>query len=339
MRNATKTLAIFFAGTVVLAIATSLSWSGSSSAAFQEDLLSVDTSAVETIQIERSSGSPIRLQRSDQGWNVAPSDTSVAYAASTGSVNELFGTLPALQVQTVVTRQSNRHPRYGVDSTGTAVTLFDADNETLGHLIVGRTRMQRSQPSAQTQRPMQQMGRGQASPITYVRHPDRPDVYSVEQSLGTIVDRTVEDWRDKTIWAVDRTKIQRVDLTFPGDSSFTMQRTAPDDTASAVGPATWVSASDTLSSTEVTSMLRLLSSPTADGFAEDASPETFGDTPYTVRLHLRDGSHRTLQLRPSPSDETYLASAETFSYVARLDKRTWDRSVLRGRSALLEREE
>ena len=334
MTNATKTLALLFAGTVALAVVTSWSGSGPSSAAFQEQLLAVDTSAVQAIRIERSDGPPVRLQRTDTTWVVAPTDTAATYPADGRAVTQLFDTLPSLQVSAVATRQPDNHPRYGVDSTGTRVTMLGTGNEPLGSLIVGRTRIQRPQSQGRSQNPMQRMRRRRGgTPITYVRAPDRPDVYAVEQSLRTVANRSVEDWREKRIWAVDRSDVQRIDFTVPGDSSFTMQRAAPDDTASAVGPSTWVSRGDTLSSSAASSVLRTLSSPQADGFVIGTTPDALGEPRYQIRLHLRDGSRRTLRLYP-PSDGAYRGVASGFEYVVRLQTSTWD-EVLRGRSALL----
>lgn len=334
MTNATKTLALIFAGALALALATSWNWSSSSSAAFQQALLGVDTSAVQAVQIGRPNESTVRLERSDTGWSVAPSDTSVTYPADAQAVSQLLSTLPSLQVNAVATRQPDKHPRYGVDSTGTRISLLGTGNESMGTLIVGRTRVR--QPQSQgNQDPMQQMQQRRGTPITYVRSPDRPDVYSVERSLGSLTSRSVEDWRDKQLWAVDRSQIQRIDFTFPGDSSFTMQRAAPNDTASAVGPATWVSAGDTLSNSATSPLLRRLSSPQADGFAESMAPEDLSDPLYSVSLRLSDGSQRTLALSPASSGNAYLATADGFDYVARLQKNDWDRSVLQGRSALL----
>jgi len=334
MTNATKTLALLFAGTVALAAVTSLGGDGPSSAAFQGRLLGVDTSAVQAVRIERSDGPAVRLQRSDAGWAVAPADTSATYPAAPRAVSQLLTTLPALQVSAVATRQPDNHPRYGVDSTGTRITLLGSGDDPLGALIVGRTRIRRPQSQGRAQNPMQRMQRRRGgTPITYVRVPDRPDVYSVEQGLRSVTRRGIEEWRDRRLWAVDRTAIQRVDFTFPGDSSFTMQRAAPDDTASAVGPSTWVSRGDTLSGGEASSRLRILASPQADGFAEGTTPEALGDPRYRIRLHLRDGSRRTLRLYP-PFDGAYRATADGFGYVARLSAATWD-EVLRGRSALL----
>jgi hypothetical protein len=333
MTNATKTLAIVFAATLVLALASTWRGGTSSSAAFQDQLLAVDTSSVHTVRIDRSQGPSVRLERTDGDWSVGPADTSARYPANSQSISQLFNILPALEVSAVMTRQPDKHPRYGVDSTGTRITMLGTDEEMLGELIVGRTEMRRPRSQGRRQNPMRRMPRG--TPITYVRPPNRPDVYSVEQSLRSVTGRTLTDWREKRLWALDRSAIRRVDLTLPGDSSFTMQRAAPSDTAATGAPDTWLSAGDTLATTEVSSLLRTLSSPRADGFAAGTSPDNFGEARYRVRVRTTDGSRRTLRLRPAPSGNQYVAVTDAFPYVVELDKNQWDDSVLQGRTALL----
>lgn len=333
MTNATNTLALIFAGTLVLALAASWGGSPTSSAAFQEELLAVDTSAVQAIRIEEPPGTPVRLERTGDGWAVAPSDTSVTYPASTRSVDRLLSTLPSLQVGAVATRQPDKHPRYGVDSTGTTVTLFGEGDQQLGQLIAGRTQMRRPQGGGQRRNPMQRRRRP-GTPVTYVRSPDRPDVYSIEQSLRFLTSRSVEDWRDKTIWALDRSQIQQIDFRYPADSSFTVRRASQSDTTAA--PDKWVSAGDTLSRSNVSSLLRTLSTAEADGFVDDQSPRDLGDAPYTIEVQLSDGTQRALHLRRNPGGRHYVATADGYPYVVELRKSTWDRSVLMGRSALLD---
>jgi len=334
MTNATTTLSVVFAASFLFAVAASWGGGSRSTAVFEEAVLPVDTSAVQAVRIDGPDAPTIRLDRSEEGWSVAP-DEGPSYPASGLAVQGLFDALTALEVEAVPTRQADKHPRYGVDSTGTTVTMLGGDDEPLGQVIVGRTRMRQPQGSA-NQGPMQRMQRGRGTPVSYVRRPDRPDVYAVEQALQSVVDRSVEDWRDKQIWAVNRANIQRVDFRFPADSSFTMRRAAPRDTARAATPDTWVSAGDTLSSTQVSSVLRTLASPEADGFVTDATPERLGPARYEIQLHLRDGSTRTLRLRPGDAENSYVADADDFPYVVRLQRARWDTSVLQGRRALLQ---
>jgi hypothetical protein len=338
MTNATKTLALVFAATLALAVASSWSWSGSSGASFQTELLPVDTSAVQAVRIAQGNGPTVRLQKADDGWTVSPDDGSASYPAQASSVDRLLNTLPSLPVKAVATRQTDKHPRYGVDSTGTTVTLLGSGDEDLGALLVGRTEFRSRNDSDGKSSPMQRMRR-QGTNITYVRTPDRPDVYSVEADLESMVTKSVTDWRDKTIWGVAESDIQRVQLTTTGDSaaadtSVRFQRAVPSDTASSPKP-TWISDGDTLSTDAVSSVLTTVSSPRASGFAEETSPKNLSGPTHTVRLRLSDGSEHTLTLYPDPtSSDTYLATASDYPYVARIQKRRWD-DVFKPRSTFL----
>lgn len=335
MTNATKTLALFFVASLALAFATTWSGSGPSSAAFQDKLLAVDSSAVTAVRIDRPNAS-VRLERSGEDWTVGPDAESARYAAQTQSVQRLLNKLPNLQVRAVATRQPDKHPRYGVDSTGATVTLLGSDDNPLGTLRIGRTEFQGSEQSQQQKPgPMQQMQQNRGTQVTYVRVPDQNDVYSVEASLSSFINRNVEDWRDKSIWGVAQSNIQRVDLTMAGDStaatnrSYLLQRAAESDT-------TWTSNGDTLSTDAVSSLLRIVSSPRANSFANDKSPDNLNNPLYTVRLQLADGSERTLKLYPdSTTTNSYFATASDYPYVARVLKNRWDDSVFKPRSSLL----
>lgn len=331
MTNATKTLAIIFAGSLLLAFAVSWGGGASSSAAFQKELLSVDTSAVQAVRVERQNGPDVRLARTSDGWSVGSLDTTATYPASAQAVRELFDLLPELEVIAVATRQSEKHPRYGVDSTGTVLTMLGTDDTKLGQLIVGRTHMQQRSGPSPRQAPFQQ---GAGSSVTYVRDPDAPDVYSVEQPIRSLTDRAIDDWREKQLWSVDRSQIQRIDFAFPADSSFTMERVSDADTASAPSSDAWVSAGDTLS-TRVSSLLRTLSSPEAQGFVDDMRPADFGEALYQVRLHLADGTEKAIRLRPDEEGDQYIAVVDDYPYVVELPMEEWNNSVLQGRSELL----
>lgn len=339
MTNATKTLAIVFAGTLVLALASTWGGNSASSAAFEQQLLAIDTAQVQAVQVDRFDAPSIRLERSNGTWTVVPTDTSTTYPASSQAVQGMLETFSSLEVGAVATRQSDKHPRYGVDSTGVRVTMLGPNDTALGELIVGRTQMQNPPSGGQSQNPLQRMKqkRRQRTILTYVRSPNTPDVYSVEQSLRPVATRGVEDWREKTIWSIDRSQIQDIKFSYPADSSFTVRRVVEQDTTAggAASSGTWMSGRDTLATGETSTLLRALSSPDADGFAENLTPETAGDTLYTVRLRLTDGTQRALRFHPAATDDNYLLTADGYPYVARVRASRWERSVLQGRSAFL----
>lgn len=327
MTNATKSLTILFAASVLLAVVVRWGSTSTSSAAFRTQLLAVDTAQVQAVRIERSDGPSLRLRKSDGGWSVAPTDASDGFPASTATVESVLGTLRDIEVSAVATRQTEKHARYGVDSTGTRIAMLGADDNVLGELIVGRTQMKQPPSSGRRQNPMQRR-RQRGTPVTYVRSPDKPDVYSVEQALTSIVNRDLESWRDKQIWTVDQSQINRVEFKYPADSSFTMRRVA-DSTASA-----WLSQGDTLSTNEVSSFLRTMANPTADGFAEDMTPDDVSDPQYAVHLQVGESSY-VLRFYGTDDSNTYYATASDYPYVTEMRASRWDRSVLKGRAEFL----
>lgn len=332
MTNATKTLALVFAGSLVLALATSWQWDSTSSAAFQNEVLPVDTSTVQTIRIAGPDRPTLRLTRSDGNWRVSSADTTATYPASPDAVGKLLRSVPGLAIEAVATRRPAKHPRYGVDSTGTTLTLLDASGERLGALVLGRTQFRDAAGGGAAGGPLQRRRRT-GTTITYVRPPEQPDVYVVEASLRSFSAWDLTDWRDKRLWSVSRAQVQRIDFSYPADSSFTLRRVTAPDTAAA--PETWVSAGDTLSQRRVSPLLRTLTAPRADGFAEALSPSDLQNAPYTLRLHLADDTQRTLRLSPAPTGSFYRAAADGYAYVAELREEAWNDSVLRGRSAFL----
>lgn len=310
MTNATKTLLVLFGGLLAVTVLVRWTQSPSASEAFQGPLLTVDSTSVAGLSVRTRAPAPaLQVTRRDTGWTVQPPNTSATYAADVSTVENAISALLSLQPEAVVTRQEEKHARYGVDSTGTQVVVQNDTGESLRTVIVGR-----SQP-----------GRRRSGPTTYVRIEGRPDVYAVSQFLSASVPTSASQWRDKQVWRLDRTRITQVDFEYPADSSFTIRRAA--------GGTDWVSRGDTLASGSVSSLLRPLSSLDAGGFAEGRTPQQL--TPrYTLRLHLEDGTTRTVRLQPGESG-SYLAAASGYPYVFTVSKNRWDRSVLQRREDLL----
>ncbi|WP_233993974.1 hypothetical protein [Salinibacter altiplanensis] len=50
---------------------------------------------------------------------------------------------------------------------------------------------------------------------------------------------------------------------------------------------------------------------------------------------MTDGSRRSIRLRPAPNAQRYRAVADDLPYVVEFQGRTWDQSLLQGRSALV----
>lgn len=314
MTNATKTLGVLFVGLTALTGLTAWLQGPSASEAFRRTLVALDTAAVQTLIVQPTPDeAPVRLARADAGWTVQRGPDGPAYPADAEAVRRALDALAALRANAVVTRQPEKHARFQVDSTGTWVTARDADGNALAELVLGRMHFaQRRQPN------------------TYVRPAAEPAVYEVEGMLNTRFNNDVEGWRAKRVWSLDRSRITRIELDYPADSAFAIERAT-----TAAGTA-WLSRGDTLQTGAVGQLLDELATLDAAGFADDLTPEAFGAAPYLVRLHLDNGTQRAVRLRPAEDDASvYRAVATDYPYVFEVRASTWDRRVLQGRAALL----
>lgn len=310
MTNATKTLAIIFV--VLLAVAGVQVWISNpgSSEAFRHKLVDVDTARVDRVEIAPPGGkAPIELKKDADGWTVSQHGEGERYPADGGAVRNALAQLQGLQVKSVVTRDTSKFTRYKVDSTGTRLTLY-AGGQPLSTLYLGAPQV---------------MGRSEFN--SYVRPGDEQAVYTVDGFLGARFNRKINDWREKSVWYIDRSKISRVDFLFPADSSYSLQ---------SVGNGRWISAGDTLKTGEVQALLSQLSEVRAESFADSLKKDQFGSERYAIHLQLKDGAQKRIRLKPDTKDaRRYLAVTPGFPYVFTLNRRNWDDTVFKSRSGLL----
>lgn len=310
MTNATKSLAIIFVALAVITAAVEMSSGPAASQAFTSKLISVDTSQVNKIVINKPGSPSITLSKSKNTWMVS-TEKGKQYPASRNAVKRALLQLNGLKVSSVATRDPQKYTRYKVDSTGTKVTLFNDDNQ-LGSLIIGA-------PQIESRREFN----------NYVRRPSDKTVYAVQGFLGPSFSKKLNDWRNKTVWDVDRSDISQVHFLYPADSSFSIKRANANK---------WVSEGDTLSNTSLSPILRNLSTMRVDGFANALSVDDFGTEQYAIQLQLKSGEQHRLRIKSMPSDSThYLGVAKGFPYVFKLNKSSWDRSVLKSRGDLLKK--
>jgi hypothetical protein len=132
------------------------------------------------------------------------------FDAVTDAGTQLGDALASARRGRLAARSSSSHARMGVDAaTARRVRAFRGD-EAVVDLFVG------------------ERGRGVRS--VYVRPAGVDQVYAVEGELGSIAERTVTDWRDKTIVAVAPATVTDVTVEHAGDC-YTLARTADGWTA------------------------------------------------------------------------------------------------------------
>ncbi len=185
-----------------------------------------------------SADGTVRLVAGD-GWTVNGHET-VAEAGES-----LRRGLEEARVGRLVSRNPGNHDRLGVtEEKGRQVTVYSGGEARLS-LIVG--------------------DQAQVFEQAYVRRAGEDRVYTLEGALVNLVNRRVDDWRDRNVLAAGRDEIQRIEFSYP-DQSFTLVR----DTSGWHLEPSGVKAEDG----PVSSLLGQLAGLRAIGFAVEAVVDT-----------------------------------------------------------------
>jgi len=145
------------------------------------------------------------LQRIDAGWQVSTAGQDTVYAADSSAVQKLLSNLAALKTGTVVSRNSKRHALYEVSpETGLLIEVADNAKRPLASLLIGKN--------------------GPNIFSTYVRAADSDAVYLVDGILKDKVSKTLNEWRDKNIFALEPGAIHA--YTVAGDTRLNLQKSS-----------------------------------------------------------------------------------------------------------------
>ncbi|NIN51104.1 MAG: DUF4340 domain-containing protein [Gemmatimonadales bacterium] len=159
----------------------------------------VTAAEVDTIELAGPDDT-VRLVQSVPGtWSVN------GYPASADGVSELFRAIAESVKASLVARSPSSHQRMGVDTaSGKRLRIVRGDN-TLANLVVGR--------------------QGRQFRTVYARRDGDDRVYLMEGALAPLLDRSLTDWRDKRIVAVEPDSITRVAVE-RGGSGYAIERAA-----------------------------------------------------------------------------------------------------------------
>ena len=222
---------------------------------------------VDRINITCSDSDPIVLQRTDGGWQVA-ADRGASYAADSSAVQTLFESLTELKTNSMVSRKPARHALYEVSpETGLYVEALDREKRTLAEVLIGKS--------------------GPNIFSTYVRTTDSDAVYLVDGILQNTTSKTLNEWRDKSIFSLDPENVHA--YTVHGDCSLalrkniTMWLTGPENTPVDTGL--------------VTKLMHRFADLSAVDFAEGTLEEfALNEPSRTVTAKLGNGTQATLLL-------------------------------------------
>lgn len=156
---------------------------------------SVDPARVTMLEITKPDGEVVELARRTGSWKLV---RPLEYPANEQVVTTTLGLLENLELADVISTNPDNQSTYQVDSTGTRI-VARAGDEVLLSAIVGKNSPDYSH--------------------TYVRQTGANEVYRAVGVLTYNFNKPVNDWRDKTILALDQQSISRVTLEYPKEKA------------------------------------------------------------------------------------------------------------------------
>ncbi len=236
--------------------------------------LSVDTSAIDRITVEQP-GLSVSLQKESGSWRLV---TPIAAPADSIVVAGLIKDISDASLESTVSSRPERYGHYGVDSTGTQLTLAGSSSNAVWTLS----------------------DKGPDFSSGYIRVDEDPNVYVATPriSLPTTLDR----WRDKRIMSFSPRSVLEASVMTPefsytvtkGATGWTLKEKNTDSIADSAAVSRW---------------LKTFSPLRGDGFFSGSDALT--STTHTFSVRLSDGSSAGLVLGPNGSDIAALPSGST----------------------------
>jgi hypothetical protein len=196
------------------------------------------------------------------------SSDATTYLADAAAVDKLLEIVTGLKAETIVSKNPKNFDQYEVtDQKGLDVRLADSDNRSLASLYVGKS--------------------GPDIFSTYVRVKDSDKVVLVGSILKTAFEKELKDWRDKTIFKLNKDDI--IEYKVDGDMKLHLKK---DEKQSwqVLAPESFEAKKDAADD-----IMRKLAGLKAVDFAEGPLKEFQLDRPArTITASLKDGATATL---------------------------------------------
>lgn len=154
-------------------------------------------SEVDAVRILRPSGEIALRRDGDSTWTVN------GHAAAGNAVADLFAALAEAGEAELVATGSAVHGRMGIDSVEGIFMRFEYGGEQITSVVFGK--------------------RGRAYNTRYVRLQGQDFVYQYSGQLTSVVDRSEDDWRDKTILNIVPDSVGRV-VARRSEGAYTLNR-------------------------------------------------------------------------------------------------------------------
>lgn len=158
----------------------------------------------------------VDLRRDTEGWEVVIDGK--LYRADSNVALNIMKQLDNLETKRYAGKGEEAWEKYQVTDTIATVVQLKKENQELAKVLLGK--FSYSVPEDQQQQP-QMMGGQQpkGEMTTYVRLEGDPEVFAVDGFLKMNFNREASTYRDRTLTALGRPDIMRVNFDYPGESA------------------------------------------------------------------------------------------------------------------------
>ncbi len=204
----TTTLIIIFVCLGSIALFNKFYQSEKDERTFREEFVTIDTAAVISISIfpKVENGKEIKMTKNGQKWELQ--NDKIKTNADSKAIRSLLSEFSKLKSVGLAGQDKSTWKDLQVnDSTGTKIKIMTNDNHTYS-MVIGKLEYSNSS------------GNG----LSYIRHSDEKEVYSVQGYLSLNVNQPFNTWRNKIFITGNQDNWTTFSFSYPGDSSFTLNK-------------------------------------------------------------------------------------------------------------------
>lgn len=164
-------------------------------------LLTVDTSAVNTMLIIPPGGGPEEISFNREGGHWLVTQGFSTNRALDGPIREILQLFSHLESDHLLALKPTEWPGYGIDDARSSRVRLYHGQQILADLLIGN---ERTDVNGQRE--------------TYIRFPGKRAVFLVPVACHAVIDRPFNDFRDRLIYQFDYQNIKSIQLEYPCDS-------------------------------------------------------------------------------------------------------------------------
>jgi len=188
-------------------------------ATLKSKLIDIDTSEVSQIILypKVSNGNAVEFRKNNGKWTVQQG--TISDVTHKGAVQNIFNEVLGIKPQSLAANDRSKWEEYELtDSLSTRIKFLSGKGKVLVDLLIGKFNYK------QVNNPYGGYGGSNVQITSFVRLYDEKEIYAVDGMLPFAINRSFDEWRDKTFIVSNHDNITKISFNFPADSSYNLIR-------------------------------------------------------------------------------------------------------------------